>query len=86
MTVSVSRGPSTSRRAGRHGTGRRDRTDDARGGRVPLRIVYEDTDDFAQDGIVISQDPVGGSQAKPNTIVTLFVGRFVETTETTTTP
>jgi eukaryotic-like serine/threonine-protein kinase len=52
------------------------------------RIMYEDTTDFAQDGIVNAQDPVGGSQAKPNTIVTLFVGRFVEeeTEETTTTP
>ena len=29
------------------------------------------------DGIVISQDPIGGSQEKPNSIVTLFVGRFV---------
>ena len=47
------------------------------------RVVFEDTDDFAQDGIVNAQDPVGGSQAKPNTIVTLFVGRFVETTTTT---
>ena len=53
--------------------------------RIPLNVVYEDTDDFAQDGIVNAQDPVGGSQAEPNTIVTLFVGRFVET-ETTTTP
>ena len=52
-----------------------------------FRIVYEDTDDFTLDGIVNAQDPVGGSQAEPNTIVTLFVGRFVEpttTTETTT--
>jgi hypothetical protein len=32
---------------------------------------------------VISQDPVGGSQAKPDSLVTLFVGRF--TGETTTT-
>jgi serine/threonine-protein kinase len=50
------------------------------------RIEYEDTSDFSQDGIVSAQDPVGGSQAEPNTIVTLFVGRFVEeqTTETTT--
>jgi beta-lactam-binding protein with PASTA domain len=38
------------------------------------------------DGIVISQDPVGGSQEKPDTVVTLFVGRFVEATTTTTTP
>ena len=37
---------------------------------------------------MISQDPIGGSQAAPNTIITLFVGRFVaeETDETTTTP
>jgi len=50
------------------------------------RVVFEDTADATLDGFVISQDPVGGSQAEPNSIVTLFVGRFVETTETTTTP
>jgi eukaryotic-like serine/threonine-protein kinase len=48
------------------------------------KIVFEDTEDQSEDGIVISQDPVGGSQAKPNAIVTLFVGRFVQTTTTTT--
>ena len=50
------------------------------------KIVFEDTDDQSMDGIVISQDPVGGSQEKPDTVVTLFVGRFVEATTTTTTP
>jgi eukaryotic-like serine/threonine-protein kinase len=52
------------------------------------RIVLEDTADPTSDGIVISQDPIGGSQAEPNAIITLFVGRFValETDETTTTP
>jgi eukaryotic-like serine/threonine-protein kinase len=51
------------------------------------KIVFEDTDDQSMDGIVISQDPVGGSQEKPNAVVTLFVGRFVQTTtETTPTP
>jgi eukaryotic-like serine/threonine-protein kinase len=52
------------------------------------RIVYEDVFDIAEDGIVNAQDPIGGSQAEPNTVVTLFVGRFVgeETGETTTTP
>ncbi len=45
--------------------------------------VLEDVDDPNFDGIVISQDPVGGSQAKPNSLVTLFVGRF--TGEATTT-
>ena len=47
------------------------------------RVVLEDTDEPSFDGIVISQDPVGGAQAKPDTLVTLFVGRFVETTTTT---
>jgi serine/threonine-protein kinase len=47
------------------------------------RPVYEDVDDPAQDGIVLSQDPVGGSQAKPDTLVTLFVGRYTEPTTTT---
>jgi eukaryotic-like serine/threonine-protein kinase len=50
------------------------------------KIVFEDTADQSMDGIVISQDPVGGSQEKPDTVVTLFVGRFVEATTTTTTP
>ena len=49
------------------------------------RVVFEDTDDQSLDGIVTSQDPVGATQAKPNALVTLFVGRFVEpvTTDTT---
>ena len=47
------------------------------------RFVYEDTTDQTMDGIVISQDPVGGTQAKPNSLITLFVGRFVETSTTT---
>ena len=47
------------------------------------RVVLEDVDDPTLEGIVISQDPVGGTQAKPNTLITLFVGRYVETTTTT---
>ena len=49
------------------------------------REVIEDTDDPAGDGIVISQDPIGGTQARPESVVTLFVGRFTEVTETDTT-
>jgi len=40
------------------------------------RIVLEDTDDPNFDGIVLSQDPVGGTQREPNSLITLFVGRF----------
>ena len=51
-----------------------------------VRETLEDTDDPSSEGIVISQDPVGGAQAEPNSIVTLFVGRFVGVEETPTTP
>ncbi len=50
------------------------------------REVLEDTDDPTLDGIVISQDPIGETQAKPNSVVTLFVGRFTNITPTETTP
>ena len=36
-------------------------------------------------GIVISQDPTGGAQAKPGAKVTIFVGRFVAPPPATTT-
>ena len=51
------------------------------------RVAFEDVDTPDLDGIVMSQDPVGGSQAKVDSLVTLFVGRFTgaQTTETTTT-
>jgi eukaryotic-like serine/threonine-protein kinase len=83
VTVSVSKGPSTSAvpDVTTQDIAIAQTTLQAAGFR--WRIVYEDTDDLAQDGIVNAQDPVGGSQAEPNTIVTLFVGRFVETTTTT---
>jgi hypothetical protein len=42
------------------------------------RIVFDSTDDSAQDGVVLSQDPQGGTQAKLGSLVTLVVGRFVE--------
>jgi beta-lactam-binding protein with PASTA domain len=52
-----------------------------------VRPVIEETDDPSLDGIVISQDPAGTTQAKPKTVVTLFVGQLVQSTETTpTTP
>jgi serine/threonine-protein kinase len=54
------------------------------------REVLEDTDDPTLDGVVLSQDPIGGTQEEQNSLVTLFVGRFTgietEPTDTTTTP
>ena len=59
-----------------------------------VRVQEEDTEDESLDGLVISQDPPGGTELEPNSVVTLIVGRFVlfeepppppTTTETTTT-
>jgi eukaryotic-like serine/threonine-protein kinase len=54
-----------------------------------VRQVVEQTDDASLDGIVTAQEPVGSTQAEPNSLVTIFVGSFEgasDTTETTTTP
>jgi serine/threonine-protein kinase len=49
-----------------------------------VREVVEETDDPAMDGIVTAQDPVGGTQREPNSLVTIYVGNFTEETTTTT--
>jgi serine/threonine-protein kinase len=84
VTLSVSKGPTTSSvpdvttqevsvaRATLEGAG------------FKVRTVLEDTDDPSLESIVISQDPAGGAQAKPKSVVTLFVGRLVQTTTETT--
>ncbi len=83
VTVTVSKGPSTSAvpDVTTQDYAIAQTTLEAAGFRT--RVVFEDTDDPTFDGIVISQDPVGGTQAKPNALITLFVGRFVSTTTTT---
>ena len=40
--------------------------------------MREDTEDLSLDGLVISQDPPGGTELEPGKAVTLVVGRFVE--------
>ena len=50
-----------------------------------VREVLEPTSDPGSEGLVVAQDPVGGAQAEPGSLVTLFVGRLVESGETTTT-
>jgi serine/threonine-protein kinase len=88
VTLSVSRGPTTAAvpDVTTQDVAIAQSTLEAAGFRY--RVVLEDTDDPTADGIVISQDPAGGSQAQLDSIVTLFVGRYVEpaTDETTTTP
>jgi beta-lactam-binding protein with PASTA domain len=53
-------------------------------------VTYQDVTDPSQDGVVLAQNPVGGTQAKPKATVELTVGRAVvgdtTTVTTTTTP
>jgi beta-lactam-binding protein with PASTA domain len=41
-----------------------------------VRIVPQPVTDPTQDGIVQTQDPAGGTQQKPGTVVTIAVGKF----------
>jgi beta-lactam-binding protein with PASTA domain len=50
-----------------------------------VKTVSQDVTDPSQDGIVLSQDPAGGTQAKPGTVVALTVGKLVADTNGTTT-
>ena len=53
-----------------------------------VRVTYQPVDDPSQDNIVLSQDPGGGSEARPGTVIQLTAGRFsggTQTTGTTTT-
>jgi serine/threonine-protein kinase len=45
-----------------------------------VKTVTQDVGDPAQDGIVLSQSPAGGAQAKPGTVITLTVGHLVTDT------
>jgi serine/threonine-protein kinase len=91
VTLQVSIGPSTSTVpdvTSQDEASARDQITEA-GFRV--RVRDQETTDESLDGIVISQEPQGGSEVEPNTIVTLFVGRLVTEEEpppppTTTTP
>jgi serine/threonine-protein kinase len=42
-----------------------------------VTVVYADTDDPVEAGVVLVQDPAGGIAADPGSAVTLTVGRYV---------
>jgi serine/threonine-protein kinase len=47
------------------------------------RFTYQDTTDPNSEGLVLAQDPAGGTQLKPGSTVTLSVGRYrADTTQT----
>jgi serine/threonine-protein kinase len=48
------------------------------------RIVYEATQDPSNEGLVLAEDPPGGTALKPGSPITLTVGRYTAATTTTT--
>jgi serine/threonine-protein kinase len=46
------------------------------------KVVYQDVTDPNNEGLVLSQTPQGGTQAKPGSTVSLTVGRYTATTTT----
>jgi len=49
-------------------------------------VVYQDTTDPQSDGLVLAENPPGGTQLKPGATVTLTVGRLASGGTTTTAP
>jgi serine/threonine-protein kinase len=92
ITLSVSKGPSTSQVPDVTGQNETDATSLLRGAGFKVATVPQDVTDPSQDGSVLAEDPPGGTAAKPGAVVTITVGRLTTTgTETvppttTTTP
>ena len=94
ITLTVSKGPETTGVPNVENTDEQTAKSQLEGSGFKVKVTKEDTDDPSLEGIVISQDPAGGTRAKPNTKVTIVVGRYkapppadttTETTATTTT-
>jgi eukaryotic-like serine/threonine-protein kinase len=94
ITLTVSRGPETSGVPNVENTDEQTAKSQLEESGFKVKVTREDTDDPSLEGIVISQDPAGGTQAKPKTKVTISVGHYnppppgdttTDTTGTTTT-
>ncbi len=80
ITLDVSKGPKTSAVPDVSSQSQSDATAQLRASGFRVQIVSQTTSDPNEDGIVLSQDPGGGTQAPPGTTVTIAVGKFVAPT------
>ncbi|MFL5923365.1 MAG: Stk1 family PASTA domain-containing Ser/Thr kinase [Gaiellaceae bacterium] len=92
VTLTVSKGPKTTGIPSVEGTDEQTARSQLESSGFKVKVQHEDTTDEGLDGIVISQDPPAGEQAKPGAKVTIVVGKFkapppdvTTTTDTTTT-
>ena len=86
VTLSVSRGPQTETVPDVSLQEGPDARATLRAAGFRVQTTRQETDDEALDGLVMSQDPPGGSQADPRSIVTIVIGEFVPPPEVTPPP
>jgi serine/threonine-protein kinase len=80
INLRVSKGPSTSTVPDVTTLSQTDAVAQLRASGFRVRIVPQAVSDPSQEGIVQTQDPAGGAQAPPGTVVTIAVGKFAGTT------
>ncbi len=76
ITLDVSKGPSTSAVPDVTSQDQASAQSQLRASGFRVHIVNQPVTDATQDGIVLSQDPAGGTQAPPGTTVTIVVGKL----------
>jgi eukaryotic-like serine/threonine-protein kinase len=80
VNLTVSKGPATSTVPDVTSQSQTDAQAQLKASGFGVHIVPQPVTDPNQDGIVQTQDPPGGAQAAPGTIVTIAVGKFGATT------
>jgi len=76
ITLDVSKGPSTSAVPDVTSQDQASAQSQLKASGFRVHIVNQPVTDATQDGIVLSQDPAGGTQAPPGTTVTIVVGKL----------
>jgi beta-lactam-binding protein with PASTA domain/predicted Ser/Thr protein kinase len=76
VTLSVSKGPETTVVPDVTSQDQQIATETLRASGFKVKVEREDVDNEDFDGIVLSQDPPGDTEAEPGSTVTIFVGRF----------
>jgi serine/threonine protein kinase len=78
VTIVISQGPGTVSVPDVSGEDQQQAESDLRAAGLSVSVEQQDTQDEAEDGVVLDQFPGGGTSAKPGDVVTIRVGHFVK--------
>jgi serine/threonine-protein kinase len=76
ITLAVSKGPATTTVPDVTAQNQADATSILQGAGFTVAVIYDPVNDPSQDGIVLSQDPAGGSDATTSEVITIHVGQL----------